>query len=169
MGLLTNPLGAKELLKKLFSVSAVLQDRPRRGYGGSRSPTRPSVLDGLVPSGGAQPIGVGASPDRRYPGSTGVAGQRYPAGGVSPLRGGGYSPSVRYPGTVGGVTTSPAGGSYPARTGPYGISSPDRGSGLPGQLGNRGGGTISSPTGRKYPLGGPYGGNCVTILQEPIQ
>ena len=66
---------------------------------------------------GPQPVGVGASPDRRYPGSAGVAGQRYPAGGASPLRGGGYSPGDRYPGTAGVVTSSPIGGSYPARKG----------------------------------------------------
>ena len=134
------------------------QDRPRRPYGGSRSPTRPSVLDGLVTNAGdSQTVGVGASPDRRYPGTAGVAGQRYPTGGGSPLRGG-YSPGGRYSGIVGGVTTSPGAGSYPARTGPYGVGSPDRGSGLPGQLGPRGSGATPSPTGRKYPLGGSYGG-----------
>lgn len=139
------------------------QDRPRRPYGSSRSPTRPSVLDGLVPSaGGSQPVGPGASPDRRYPGTAGVPGQRYPAGGSSPLRGG-YSPGGRYPGSVGGVTTSPGAGSYPTRTGPYGVGSPDRGSGLPGQLGPRSGGATPSPTGRKYPLGGPYGGKHIYL------
>ena len=74
---------------------------------------------------------------------------------------GGYSPGVRYPGGVGGVTTSPGAGSYPTQTGPYGVGSPDRGSGLPGQLGPRSGGVTPSPTGRKYPLGGPYGGKHI--------
>ena len=136
-----------------------MQDRPRRGYGGSRSPTRPSVLDGLVPSGGsgAQLTGVGASPDRRYPGSAVIAGQRYPAGATSPMRGG-YSPGGRYTGPVGGATTSPGAGSYPGRTGPYGVGSPDRTSGVTGPLGGRVGGATPSPTGRKYPLGGSYGG-----------